>query len=557
MKRYSIFILLIFITFIGLSLRITGLSWGLPTSKYFHAASYYPDESEVLKAYQGINPRKLNFRLTTDTVQIKGTFHPYLMAVWIKLASIFNIVEIYSSFDYYKNNPNELVKLYVTGRSLSVFFGIATILLIFFIGKGKIFYGNGKIGLLAAFFLAITPLHIIYSHYIVTDILLTFLTTVVLFLSYYILRETNTKIYIITGLLTGLTVATKYSIFPLVIIPILAHLLSKNKILDKRLLFYILFIPLGFFIGNPYSISEPQIFLASLKYSKQINITLDPSMNSLDCFGPQNNLFFYLTTAPKHSFGIPLSLLFLCGIIFAFIKREKIDILILTWIALFLLFISFSSPWKILRWQMPYIPLLCILSARFIMSVLKNASNYIRFSVITAVFFVSITTFFYSVSYLKMMTEKDVRDESSEWIEQNITEGKKIAVPNVYFWNPSIVMMLYWYKETESFYAGIKKYRVVRTDWEITKLEAEKPDYVILSDFEYYPILKLNDKYPHPELMPYLEKIMRSDEYKLIKKFEKKPELFGIITASGLLPHELRLVNPTILIYKKHTGEER
>ena len=366
MKRYSIFILLIFITFIGLSLRITGLSWGLPTSKYFPAASYYPDESEVLKAYQGINPRKLNFRLTTDTVQIKGTFHPYLMAVWIKLASIFNIVEIYSSFDYYKNNPNELVKLYVTGRSLSVFFGIATILLIFFIGKGKIFYGNGKIGLLAAFFLAITPLHIIYSHYIVTDILLTFLTTVVLFLSYYILRETNTKIYIITGLLTGLTVATKYSIFPLVIIPILAHLLSKNKILDKRLLFYILFIPLGFFIGNPYSISEPQIFLASLKYSKQINITLDPSMNSLDCFGPQNNLFFYLTTAPNHSFGIPLSLLFLCGIIFAFIKREKIDILILTWIALFLLFISFSSPWKILRWQMPYIPLLCILSARFI-----------------------------------------------------------------------------------------------------------------------------------------------------------------------------------------------
>ncbi|MFA5778946.1 MAG: phospholipid carrier-dependent glycosyltransferase [Elusimicrobiota bacterium] len=556
MKRYSIFIILIFITFIGLTLRITGLTWGLSTSKYFHAASYYPDESEVLKAYQGINPRKLNFRLNTDTVQIKGTFQPYLMAVWIKLASIFNIVEIYSSFDYYKNNPNELVKLYVTGRSFSVFFGIATIILLFFIGK--IFYGNNKIGLLAAFFLAITPLHIIYSHYIVTDILLTFLTTVVLILSYYIYKEASIKIYIITGLLMGLTGATKYSIFPLVIIPILAHILSKNKILDKRLLFYILFIPLGFFIGNPYSILEPQTFLASLKYSKKINITLNPSTNPLDCFGPQNNLIFYLITAPKYSFGIPLSLFFLCGIIFAFIKREKMDILILLWIIIYLLFIGIMSPWKVLRWQMPYIPLLCILSARFIMSVLKNAKKHIRFSMITAVFAVSITTLFYSLAYLKMMTEKDIRDESSEWIEQNIPEGKKIAVTDVYFWNPSIVMTLYWYTETEPFYTGIKKYKIYQTGWgDIEKLNKINSDYVILSDFEYYPILKLKDKYPHPELMPYLEKIMKSDEYKLIKKFEKKPELFGIVSAGGFLPHELRMLNPTILIYKKQTGAGR
>lgn len=96
--------------------------------------------------------------------------------------------------------------------------------------------------------------------------------------------------------------------------------------------------------------------------------------------------------------------------------------------------------------------------------------------------------------------------------------------------------------------------KYIKAEWNVEKLEKIDPEYVILSDFEYYPILRLKDKYPHEEMMPFLEKIMRSGEYTLIKKFEKKPELFGIVSVRGFLPHELRMVNPTILIYKKQAG---
>lgn len=548
MTRRS-FLLFIFILGLGFGLRICGLNWGLSTTKYFHFAAYHPDESETIKAIATLNPVKFDFKVDNYLI-IRGTFQLYLTAAWIKIASVFGLVNINSSFNYYKKNPAELVKLYITGRSLSIFFGLLTIILVFF--AAKLYYSSLFAGMTAAFLMAITPLHVIWSKYIGTDSILTFQALLMLYFSFYILKNADKKIYIFAGIVMGLAGATKYSILPLMFIPVVAHYLSTEKFLNKKLLLYLIFVPVGFIIGNPCSILYPRYFYDAMKYSSQILVTLDPVKNPLDSFGPQNTLIFYLITAPKYSFGIPLSLLFLCGIIFAFIKRQKIDILILCWLVIFYLFISLSSPWQSMRWQLPYVPLLCILSARFIFSVFQYPNKYLKTLIIAVTFFISFLTLFYSASYLKMMTGKDIRDESSEWIEQNIPEGKKIAVPDVYFWNPSIVMTLYWYREAEPFYAGIKKYKIIQTDWEVEKLKKEKPDYAILSDFEYYPILKLKNKYPHPELMPYLEKIMQSDEYKLIKKFEKKPELFGITTIGGFLPPELRMVNPTILIYEKN-----
>lgn len=547
MEKKSL-ILLTLIVILGTSLSITGIRWGLMTSKYFHAAAYAPDESDVIKSIGELNPSKLDFRFKNKMATTKGTFHPYLLAAWIKTASIFKLVKLSSSFDYYKTNPNELVKLYVVGRSMSVFFGALSVILVFFLAK--YFYGDYRIGLLSAFLLAICPIHSIWTHYISTDSLLVFEVCLIFLISFRILNGENTvrKPYIIAGILVGLAGATKISIAPVVLIPILAHVLSGKKLSDKTLFFYLLFIPVGFAIGNPFSIIDPKAFILAMKESVTINVI--PG-SFLDGLGTQPQLLYYLTVAPKYNLGIPLAVLSLTGFIFAIIKHKKIDIIILTWIIIFCLFISLASPWQIIHWQLPYIPFLCILSARFAVSVFLYTKKYARILAVTAFSVISLYTFFYSGAYIKMMTEKDVRDESSEWIENNIPEGKNIGVPNVYFWNPSIVMMQFWYKETEPFYKGVKKYKISQLLWDIEILKKENPDYVILADFEYYPILKLKGKYPHPEVLPFLEKVMQSDQYTHVKKFEKRPELFGITAIGGFFPPEFRMVNPTILVYKK------
>jgi len=549
MNNKNIIITLLFVLIIGASLRIIGLKWGLPTNKYFHSASFHPDESEVLKAYQGINPRKLDFRLRTLTVQTKGTFHPYLMALWIKTASVFKLTKIYSSFDYYKANPKELVNLYIVGRSMSVVFGILTLILLFFFGK--IVYGDYRIGLLSSFILAITPVHIINSHYISTDITLTFLTTVILILSFHIAKNGGIKTYISTGILLGIAGATKYSIAPLVIIPLLAHILSGKKITDRKLIYYFLFIPAGFFIGNPYSLIEPGSFISSLKSSLEINTTNPVTQNTLDCFGPQNNFLFYFFTATKYGFGIPLSLLFLSSLIYAFIKREKTDIIFAGWVIIFWSFISLMSPWQLVRWQLPYVPVLCLLAARFIVAVSAGGNKYIRLSLLSAACLIFFYTALYSISCVKIMAEKDVRDEASEWIESNIPEGKRIAVPNVYFWNPSIVMMEHWYKNNELFLKEVKQYKIFQVWYDLELLKKANPDYIFLADFEFYPLLNLKNKYTHPEMTALLNEITKSGKYRLVKVFERPPKIFGIKTMCGFPPHEWRYINPEIRAYQK------
>ncbi|MBN1384058.1 MAG: phospholipid carrier-dependent glycosyltransferase [Elusimicrobia bacterium] len=550
MQKKSLILLILIVT-LGLVLSITGIRWGLMTSKYFHAAAYAPDESEVIKAIGEMDPSKLDFRMKSLMATTKGTFHPYMLAAWIKTASIFGLVKLSSSFDYYKANPNELVKLYVTGRSMSVFFGALLVILLFFLAKNL--YGDYKIALLSALLLAISPIHSIWTHYISTDPLLVFEVCLIFLMSLYILKEggDSKKPYLITGILVGIAGSTKHSIVPIVIIPVLAHILGGKKLSDKRLLFYLLLTPVGYAIGNPFSVIDPKAFILAMRDSVTINITPDPKTNLLDGLGPQPQLLYYLTVAPKYNLGIPLAVLSLAGVIFAFIKREKTDILILAWIIIFWVFISFASPWQIVHWQFPYIPFLCILSARFAVYAFRYTKKYIKILAVTVFSLICLYTFFYSAAYIKMMTEKDIRDEASEWIEQNIPEGKKIAVPDVYFWNPSIVMMQYWYKETEPFYKGIKKYKISQIGWLLKNLKRENPDYVILADFEYYPILKLKSKYAHPEVLPFLEEIMQSGLYIQIKKFEKRPELFGITAIGGFFPPELRMVNPTILVYAR------
>ncbi|MDI6641610.1 MAG: hypothetical protein QME68_04785 [Elusimicrobiota bacterium] len=44
---------------------------------------------------------------------------------------------------------------------------------------------------------------------------------------------------------------------------------------------------------------------------------------------------------------------------------------------------------------------------------------------------------------------------------------------------------------------------------------------------------------------------MNSDEFRLVKKFEKYPNIFGIKTIGGFYPHDWRYTCPKILIYEK------
>ncbi|MDO8804361.1 MAG: glycosyltransferase family 39 protein [Elusimicrobiota bacterium] len=530
--RKWLFLLLVLLP--GIYLRVCGLQWGLPVGKFFHSTMYHPDESGTIEDIADMNPRKLDFRVRLNA--FRGTAQIYMTAAWLGLAKVTHAVKIVPSYGYYKENPGEFTKLFVAARSLSVLFGIATILLLFF--SGGIFYGSPGTGFLAAFFLAIAPLHAVWSHYIGTDAILTFEVCLLLILSR---RGMETgRYYILSGILAGITIATKYSALPVLIIPLTARLLAKKSLFDKPTLFYFCAVAAGFVIGNPYVVIDPGWLISTLR--KTIDITVTNTARTGDAFGSVPGIIYYLTTAPKYSLGLPLALLSASGLLYAAFKREKTDLLLLPFILLLLVELSLP-PWRLVRWFMPFVPLLCLLAARFVLLSRK------RFFLAALAAAVSAYTLFYTASYVRTMATEDVRDASSRWIEENIAENSRIAVPRMFFWNPAILTSLYWFNETEPFRKNIKKYKVLQTP-SVQELSAAHPDYVIISDYEYYPALNLKGKYPNPQASELFNKLSGSGDYTLIKKFEKSPSLFGIKPIGGFYPHDWRYPFPTLLVFK-------
>src|SRR3954453_4056546 len=69
--------------------------------------------------------------------------------------------------------------VYVWARVLTAFIGAATCALLFVVGRAM-FNGSRRVGVVAALLLAVSPLHIEYSHYALTDVPLAFMGLLVL-----------------------------------------------------------------------------------------------------------------------------------------------------------------------------------------------------------------------------------------------------------------------------------------------------------------------------------------------------------------------------------------
>jgi 4-amino-4-deoxy-L-arabinose transferase-like glycosyltransferase len=107
---------------------------------------------------------------------------------------------------------------YLWGRAVTAAFGVATVLLVYQIGMRW----GARHALLAAGLLAVLPLHVRYSHYVLADTLQTFFVTLT-FLLALVAHERNTlQAFAAAGAAAGLAAATKYSGGIAVILPLLA-----------------------------------------------------------------------------------------------------------------------------------------------------------------------------------------------------------------------------------------------------------------------------------------------------------------------------------------------
>jgi dolichyl-phosphate-mannose--protein O-mannosyl transferase len=114
---------------------------------------------------------------------------------------------------------------FLMARGVSATFGVLTILIVF-LGARK--FLNRDAALFAAFFLAISPLHVRDSHFATTDVALTFFALLAGFAVLRILGRQHWRDFAWAGAAAGLVTATKYIGILFMGPLLLAHLLASD-----------------------------------------------------------------------------------------------------------------------------------------------------------------------------------------------------------------------------------------------------------------------------------------------------------------------------------------
>ncbi|MFH1052921.1 MAG: glycosyltransferase family 39 protein, partial [Candidatus Woesearchaeota archaeon] len=430
LKKKSTYILLLILIF-AFFLRFNGIDYGLPNL-------YWGDEATIVYRALKMGTGDLNphWFVWPATPQINFMFIVY--GFLFSFGYVFGIYQSPTDFIYkFLEDPTVW---YLIARFIIVLVGVATIYLVYVLGK-KIY--NKNIGLMAALFLSVSFIHAKLSHMIKPDIPVTLFILLSVYFCYRLYETGKLRHYLLSGLFAGVAISFLYSGIFLVISIFVAHLLycMKNKksvfelfknmksifevFLNKKLIFAYIYLILVFILLVPWAIFSFGEFMNDFVF---ITTSVVES-NALNAYlwHPENGWVHIITLIFNDGLGIILSSVAFVGVLFALYKRSSKEILLLSFpVTMFVVF-GFLSELSS-RNIIPILPFLTIFAALLIYNILKPLLN--KKILVMSLIFVSLLLIIVPahsvIKFNHILTQKDTRTLSKEWIESNIPFNSKI-----------------------------------------------------------------------------------------------------------------------------------
>ncbi|MBN1162779.1 DUF2723 domain-containing protein [Patescibacteria group bacterium] len=498
-NKYVFSVLLI--TVIGLLFRIHHIEFGLPHS--FHA-----DEPEIVE---------LAIKYTYEIRDIISNND------WYKLVPI---SYVYGTFPTYLltfltmgfSKINGLLGITFEKMHIYIFLRIITSLIsLSVIPVGAILYNklfrDRKGAVIAASLLALNWKLIVHAHYVNMDI---FVSTLLFwsFLSMYMYfkKDTDTVYTVISGLLVGFSIGTKFT--TLLTVPLFLYLFLKKK--DYRGLFAFGFIIFGTFLAtNPFSI----IFATNFTFRIYSMMFKEAGMvfDSVD-----HNIFKYVS-ALIYMTTLPLVISSFFGKAAARKDNENtpFHIFLIGHIVFYLAFYSLQSR-LVFRWLLPILPIMLLYSAKgfIILKEKLPKKAYYLFICISAAYYVS-----FPLLLLKQFQRNTPKSAAYIWMQENA--------------DPSTNKLVYTEEGLDPMnkLPGARVLRYKAYEYEGAQyFLPENPigyNYIVLASrpMENYKKPEIIEKYPY-----YFEKwarfeheLLHGERYELVKKFVlPKPNLIPL-----------------------------
>jgi 4-amino-4-deoxy-L-arabinose transferase-like glycosyltransferase len=165
---------------------------------------------------------------------------------------------------------------YVWGRAVTAILGTGTVWVVYRAGMRW----GGRTALLAAVMVAVMPLHVRESHYVLTDVPATFLVMLTLLLSLRAHERSTAWSFALAGAAAGLAGATKYNGVLAVLMPLMACVMTPAARPSRRIamLWTVAAMLAAFLLAAPYTFLDLPAFLnqfarLSSEYKNPANTT--------------------------------------------------------------------------------------------------------------------------------------------------------------------------------------------------------------------------------------------------------------------------------------------
>jgi uncharacterized membrane protein len=392
----------------ALALRLIGLRYGLP-------AVYNPDEIAIMSralafAKGDLNPH--NF--------LYPTFYFYVLFAWEGLTALWSVatgaVASFSAFQQeFFLDPT---RVFVAGRLLTALLGTATVAATFTLGRRV---DGPAAGLIAAIFLAISPLHVRDSHYVKHDVPVTLLI-VLAYLSYVRLMERDddegfARTIALPGALTGAAFATHYyTIF--LAIPLAWAVAQRGRgAADaiRRIVAAGLVAGLVFFALSPFVVLEPITAWRDIRANQQI--VVDRAAGTL---GYAQTAAHYALLLWRDTVTWPLMVLAIAGLVILAVSRPRLALLLLAFPVPFFLFIAGTFPAT--RYLIPLVPFLVTFASIPVATIVRRQPA----AAIALACLAAALPLRDSLRAILFIRQADTRTLAQAFVERVVPEGRTI-----------------------------------------------------------------------------------------------------------------------------------
>jgi len=465
------------------------------------------DEQAVIVALSKMNPQKFNF---DPHFYEYGGIYLYPMGLFFYVLSKIKLITLTSDMSFYFLNPDEIGKLYTSGRVFGAIGALLSIVVFYFLCR-ELFIDKKLVYFLTLFY-GTAPGFVLWSHYLkpFSYGMLWFLLALWAVVKFY--KSNREKYLYLSALFAGLSFGTLLTygyIYLAVFLSILFSVKDYKWKLKNLFLTLIIFLT-TFFITNPYVLLSRKEFIQELAYLRNY-WHRDISIEAMKVF---------VFDTMRYGLATPLWFILLTGFIGSLVyKPEKIN-----WLFAFLFLPAFfyfaftTAHW--VHYSIFLYPILIISAGLSISRVGQKKMIILLLSGIV------IYTFLYTSSYVKILGERNIRMEAGEWINENIPSGSKVGLLEA----PSP-----WRTPPFRF---LEYELIISQERDIIK--KEQPEYFIVSEYQWLRGPGYN------AIKDFLS------DYEVAQRFEKEPSFSGIrFKQPDDIPYDWCHPNPVILIWKR------